>query len=103
MAESADDNALYWVEPEFRGILPLDRFHISRSLRKTVRQQRFEIRIDTAFADVIEACAAKDAGAHLNLDQSAESARCTGNFTGWEFAIRSKPGKTASWSAGSTA
>jgi leucyl/phenylalanyl-tRNA---protein transferase len=58
MAESADDNALYWVEPEFRGILPLDRFHISRSLRKTVRQQRFEVRIDTAFTEVIEACAA---------------------------------------------
>lgn len=59
MAESAEDNALYWVEPEFRGILPLDRFHISRSLRKTVRQRRFEVRIDTAFTQVIESCAAK--------------------------------------------
>jgi leucyl/phenylalanyl-tRNA--protein transferase len=59
MAESAEDNALYWVEPEFRGILPLDSFHIPRSLRKVIRQQRFEIRIDSDFSGVIDACAAK--------------------------------------------
>ena len=41
MAESAEDNALYWVEPEERGIIPLDGLHISRSLRKRVRQRRF--------------------------------------------------------------
>ena len=57
MAESAEDNALYWVEPEERGIFPLDGLHISRSLRKRVRQRRFDIRIDTAFNDVIAACA----------------------------------------------
>lgn len=62
MAENDQDNALYWVEPEFRGILPLDRFHISRSLRQTVRRQRFEVRINTAFTDVIAACAAKTPG-----------------------------------------
>ena len=59
MAESAEDNALYWVEPEERGIFPLDGLHISRSLRKRVRQRRFDIRIDTAFSDVIAACAEK--------------------------------------------
>ena len=59
MAESAEDNALYWVEPEERGIFPLDGLHISRSLRKRVRQRRFDIRIDTAFNDVIAACAEK--------------------------------------------
>ena len=57
MAESADDPALYWIEPDERGVLPLDGFHISRSLRKAVRQKKFEIRIDTAFPDVIRACA----------------------------------------------
>jgi leucyl/phenylalanyl-tRNA---protein transferase len=57
MAESAEDNALYWVEPEERGIFPLDGLHISRSLRKRIRQRRFDIRIDTAFSDVIAACA----------------------------------------------
>jgi leucyl/phenylalanyl-tRNA--protein transferase len=59
MAESAEDNALYWVEPEERGIFPLDGLHISRSLRKRIRQRRFDIRIDTAFNDVITACAEK--------------------------------------------
>jgi len=59
MAESAEDNALYWVEPEERGIFPLDGLHISRSLRKRIRQRRFDIRIDTAFQDVIAACAEK--------------------------------------------
>jgi leucyl/phenylalanyl-tRNA--protein transferase len=59
MAESAEDNALYWVEPEERGIFPLDGLHISHSLRKRVRQHRFDIRIDTAFPQVISACAEK--------------------------------------------
>ena len=62
MAESAEDNALYWIEPEERGVIPLDGLHISHSLRKTVRHQRFDIRIDTAFASVMESCAEKTAG-----------------------------------------
>ncbi|TMJ36896.1 MAG: leucyl/phenylalanyl-tRNA--protein transferase [Alphaproteobacteria bacterium] len=59
MAESAEDNALYWVEPEERGIFPLDDLRISRSLRKRIRQRRFDVRVDTAFNDVIAACAEK--------------------------------------------
>jgi leucyl/phenylalanyl-tRNA--protein transferase len=62
MAESADDPALYWIEPDERGVLPLDDFHVSRSLRKSVRQKKFDIRIDTAFGDVIRACAEKRPG-----------------------------------------
>ena len=58
MAESADDPALYWIEPEERGIIPLDDFHVSRSLQKRVRQRHYKIQVDTAFADVIAACAA---------------------------------------------
>jgi leucyl/phenylalanyl-tRNA---protein transferase len=57
MGENAEDNVLYWVEPEHRGIIPLNGLRISRSLRKAVRQRRFEIRIDTDFAGVIAACA----------------------------------------------
>ena len=57
MAENAEDNTLYWVGPEFRGVLPLDGFHVPRSLRKTVRQKRFAIRTDTAFSEVIAGCA----------------------------------------------
>jgi leucyl/phenylalanyl-tRNA---protein transferase len=59
MAESADDPALYWVEPEERGVIPLAGFHISRSLKKRVKQQPFDVRIDTAFHEVIAQCAAQ--------------------------------------------
>jgi leucyl/phenylalanyl-tRNA--protein transferase len=57
MAESADDPEVFWVRPETRGIIPLDGFHIPRSLRKTIRQKRFEIRFDHDFVAVIDACA----------------------------------------------
>lgn len=57
MAENADDKGLFWVEPEIRGILPLDTFHVPRSLAKIVRQKRFEIRVDSAFASTVSACA----------------------------------------------
>ena len=61
MAESADDPALYWVEPDERGLIPLDGFHISHSLKKSVRHAGFEIRIDTSFETVMRACAEKTA------------------------------------------
>jgi len=57
MAESADDPSLFWVEPERRGILPLDRFHVPRRLARTVRADRFQVRVDTAFDQVLDACA----------------------------------------------
>ena len=62
MAESAEDNALYWVEPDERGIIPLNGLKISHSLRKCVRRRVFEIRVDSDFAAVIGQCAAKSAG-----------------------------------------
>lgn len=62
MAESADDSALYWVEPEERGIIPLDGLKISHSLRKSVRRRLFEIRIDHDFPAVIRACAERAPG-----------------------------------------
>ncbi|MGD9476817.1 UNVERIFIED_ORG: leucyl/phenylalanyl-tRNA--protein transferase [Roseateles sp. XES5] len=57
MADSADDPELFWVEPDIRGVLPLDAFHVSRSLAKTIRQKPFDIRFDTAFDAVVAACA----------------------------------------------
>jgi leucyl/phenylalanyl-tRNA--protein transferase len=57
MAEHQDDPTLYWIDPEKRGIMPLDRFKIPRRLRKTVRQQSFKVKADTAFEDVIRLCA----------------------------------------------
>jgi leucyl/phenylalanyl-tRNA--protein transferase len=57
MAESAEDPELFWVDPERRGILPLDTFHVPRRLRRTLRQSRFEVTADRDFAGVIEGCA----------------------------------------------
>lgn len=57
MAEAADDPNLFWVEPELRGVIPLDRFHLPSRLARTVRADRFEIRIDNDFEAVIDACA----------------------------------------------
>lgn len=57
MAEEADDPEVFWVRPEERGIIPLDDFHIPRSLQKTIRQNIFEIRLDSDFAGVIDGCA----------------------------------------------
>jgi leucyl/phenylalanyl-tRNA---protein transferase len=62
MAESAEDNALYWIEPERRGILPLDRVHVPKRLARTIRKGGFEVRIDRNFEEVIEGCAAPRSG-----------------------------------------
>lgn len=57
MAETADDPELFWVDPERRGILPLDAFHVPRRLRRLVRQDRFEVRVDSDFPATLTACA----------------------------------------------
>lgn len=58
MSHAADDPDIFWVEPRRRAILPLDGFHLSRSLRKTIRADRFRVTADHAFAQVIRECAA---------------------------------------------
>lgn len=62
MSEDAESAELFWVAPEQRGIVPLDGFRISKSLRKTLRQGPFSVRVDTSFEAVIDACAASDEG-----------------------------------------
>jgi leucyl/phenylalanyl-tRNA--protein transferase len=57
MAEARDDPELYWIDPERRGILPLERFHVPKRLARTVRHCPFDIRIDTAFRAVMLGCA----------------------------------------------
>jgi len=59
MAESASDPEVFWVRPETRGVIPLDAFHAPKSLRKIVRQGRFDIRFDSDFEAVVDACAEK--------------------------------------------
>ena len=56
------DGRIYWYDPDPRAIIPLDRFHTPRSLQRTIRQQIFEIRINTAFTAVMQACAAPAPG-----------------------------------------
>ncbi len=62
MAESADDPALYWIEPQQRGVLPLDGLHIPRRLLRTVRTTPFEVKVDSDYDGVIDGCAAPRAG-----------------------------------------
>ena len=62
MAESADDPQLYWIEPQTRGVLPLDRVNVPRRLARTLRATAFEVRIDTDFDGVIAGCAAPRPG-----------------------------------------
>ncbi|MDP2124360.1 MAG: leucyl/phenylalanyl-tRNA--protein transferase [Parvibaculum sp.] len=57
MAESRDDPDLYWIDPEQRGILPLDGFHVSKRLRRRVRSGVFDVRVDTAFRETMLGCA----------------------------------------------
>jgi leucyl/phenylalanyl-tRNA--protein transferase len=62
MAESAEDPGLYWIEPETRGIMPLDHFHLPKRLRRTVAHGVYEVRIDHDFDAVIAGCAAPAEG-----------------------------------------
>jgi leucyl/phenylalanyl-tRNA--protein transferase len=57
MGESRDDPKLYWLDPRLRAVLPLDGFHLSHRLARTVRSGRFEVTADTAFAETMRACA----------------------------------------------
>ncbi|HZB61869.1 MAG TPA: leucyl/phenylalanyl-tRNA--protein transferase [Microvirga sp.] len=58
MAEDADDPSLFWVEPRERGIIPLDRFHMSKRLARTVRSDHFQVRVDQDYDAVVAGCAA---------------------------------------------
>jgi len=58
MADRRDDPEVFWVEPRQRAIVPLDGFHLSRSLARTLRRERFAVTCNAAFTQVLEACAA---------------------------------------------
>ena len=60
MAESRETDELFWVEPRMRAILPLDHFHISRSLRRTLRSGVFDVTLDSDFSTVVRACADRE-------------------------------------------
>lgn len=60
MAESRDDDRLYWFDPVLRGILPLDGFHMSRSLARRIRTTPFQVTLNQDFAGVMAGCAARE-------------------------------------------
>jgi len=63
MSDSRDDPEVFWVEPRMRAILPLEGFHLSHSLAKTLRRDRFRVTCNAAFTQVIDACARPRPGA----------------------------------------
>lgn len=60
MAETRDDPDVFWVDPRRRGIFPLDRFHVSRSLARRMRRWPHRVTVNRAFGDVVDACADRD-------------------------------------------
>ena len=80
MADSRDADELFWVEPRNRAIIPLDKFHVSRSLRRTFRSGRFDVTRDRAFAEVIDACAERDeTWINAELEQAMIALHGSGN------------------------
>lgn len=68
MSEGRDDPAIFWVDPQLRGIIPLDALHISRSLKKVLRKNTFRVTVNTCFEKVIAECAIPRSG--QDTDQS---------------------------------
>ncbi|MEM9844706.1 MAG: leucyl/phenylalanyl-tRNA--protein transferase [Pseudomonadota bacterium] len=60
MAESRDDTGMFWVDPRQRGVLPLDGFHVSRSLARRMRRGGYSLALNTVFSNVVDACAARE-------------------------------------------
>lgn len=60
MADSRTADEVFWVEPRTRAIIPIDGFHLSHSLRRTIRSDRFAVTFDTAFGEIVKACADRE-------------------------------------------
>ncbi len=60
MSNGGADDAVFWVDPLERGVIPLDRFHVSRSTRRTMRRAKYDIRINSDFSGVLRACADRE-------------------------------------------
>ena len=102
MAQSRRDRELYWIDPEWRGILPLDRFHVPRRLRRTLRNGTFEVRIDTAFREIMLGCAEVTAERPDSWINDEIIAAYTELFTR-AMPTASNAGWAMPWSAGYTA
>ena len=60
MSESVDDPEIFWVDPQMRGIFPLNNFHVSRSLARTIKRAPYRVTFDQRFGEVVQACAGRD-------------------------------------------
>jgi len=60
MSESSNSDEIYWVDPKFRGIIPLEAFHVSRSMRRFVRKGGFDVSINSDFLETVKACADRE-------------------------------------------
>lgn len=88
MSDARDDPDTFWIEPEQRAILPLDGFRVSKSLAKTIRQDRFVVTADTAFARVIATCAeARDDRRDTWINPDIEDAFCALNSMGQAHSV----------------
>ena len=102
MAESADDPTLFWVEPEMRGVIPLDGFRVASRLARTVRSDVLRVTVNTAFKATIAGCAAPQAGREDTWITSA-SATSMAACTSSAIATASRPGRVTISSAVSMA
>lgn len=57
MSEGADNPEIFWVDPQLRGVFPLDKFHVSRSLARRIRRKQYTVTVNQCFSDVVRACA----------------------------------------------
>lgn len=88
MSDARDDPDTFWIEPEMRAILPLDGFKLSKSLAKTIRQDRFRVTADAAFPRVIATCAAKNEGRQDTwINPDIEDAFCELHQRGYAHSI----------------
>ena len=100
MGERRGDPTLYWLSPEMRGVIPLERFHVPHRLARTVRSGRFTVTADRAFASVIEACAAPGPGREESWINAEIVRLYTARWPRAAMPIRSNAGRTANWRAG---
>jgi leucyl/phenylalanyl-tRNA---protein transferase len=88
MSDARDDPDTFWIEPEMRAILPLEGFNLSKSLAKTIRQDRFRVTADFAFPLVIATCAAKNEGRQDTwINPDIEDAFCELHQRGYAHSI----------------
>ncbi|MDX5319785.1 MAG: leucyl/phenylalanyl-tRNA--protein transferase [Bacteroidota bacterium] len=102
MAHPEEDNTIYWYEPKMRGILPLDGLKVSKSLRRRIEKEEFEVTINKSFVEVIEACSAREETwisqeiqqvySELHQDGWAHSVECwkDGNLVGGLYGVAIK-------------